>query len=408
MLAGDAAVAKADAFTIGANALLGPGKNLFADNGSGADGDPDSGNFAITAVNGSAGNLGHQIALASGALLTVNADGTFSYDPDRHFDDLAASASGASDTSRGDSFSYAITGGSTATVDIAVSGVDNGNTVYKGTAGDDHIAGGDNGNLFDLADGGNDTATGGSGNDGLAMGGAYTSADRIDGGAGTDDQLQLDAAYGSQILLLGAAIRNIEVIAFGPTHSYAVFSNGLSTAGQDFSFWSVSMDAAHAVNIDASLEPGNLHFYLGQGNDHVTGGPGNDVFYGEGGADGLQGRGGADTYVYLNVSDSAGSSVDSVQTFVAGTDKFDLPVPVTGIDTAVTMTGNEAADAAATQFIGAGQLAPNHAVLLVPGQGAFFEYLVVDANGIAGYQSGQDFIFDVSGLSGTLTTSDFI
>ena len=45
-------------------------------------------------VNGDAGNVGTQITLPSGALLTVNVDGTFSYDPNGAFDDLPGPLSG--------------------------------------------------------------------------------------------------------------------------------------------------------------------------------------------------------------------------------------------------------------------------------------------------------------------------
>jgi len=34
-------------------------------------------------------------------------------------------------------------------------------------------------------------------------------------------------------------------------------------------------------------------------------------------------------------------------------------------------------------------------------------FLVVDMNGIAGYQAGQDLVTDVTGHTGTLTASEF-
>ena len=59
--------------------------NVFDDNGNG----PDTGGYLkITAVNGVAASVGQQITLASGALLTLNADGTFDYDPNGAFDHL--------------------------------------------------------------------------------------------------------------------------------------------------------------------------------------------------------------------------------------------------------------------------------------------------------------------------------
>ncbi len=84
---------------------------------SDADGDP----LTVSGVEGSAGNVGTQIALASGALVTVNANGAYDYDPNGQFDTLAV---GQSTT---DSFSYTVsdgTGGSdTATVTIVIDGL---------------------------------------------------------------------------------------------------------------------------------------------------------------------------------------------------------------------------------------------------------------------------------------------
>ncbi|MEI9888379.1 MAG: VCBS domain-containing protein [Rhizomicrobium sp.] len=79
--------------------------------------------------------------LASGALLTVNADGTFDYDPNHAFDALPAAGSGASNTVGHDSFTYTLAGGSTATVSIAVNGVDSDDTL-QGTSGNDNFDGG--------------------------------------------------------------------------------------------------------------------------------------------------------------------------------------------------------------------------------------------------------------------------
>ena len=62
--------------------------------------DPAGGGLTVGTVNGSAANVGATIQLASGALLTVNADGSYTYDPNGAFDSLA---SGQSAT---DSFTY--------------------------------------------------------------------------------------------------------------------------------------------------------------------------------------------------------------------------------------------------------------------------------------------------------------
>ena len=131
-------MAQDDAVTTTENTLVTTG-NVLADNGAGVDSDPDSGAFLVTAVSG--GTLGTQFALPSGALLTLNADGTFSYDPNHLFDYLPTPGSGASNLTIIDIFTYTITGGDTATVTVTVGGVDT-NDVLHDSAGIDSLAGG--------------------------------------------------------------------------------------------------------------------------------------------------------------------------------------------------------------------------------------------------------------------------
>ena len=86
------------------------------------DTDPDAGDIlTVAAVNGSATNVGNQITLASGALLTLNADGTYNYNPNAQFESLGVGATA------GDSFTYTVSDGnggtSTATVNLTINGV---------------------------------------------------------------------------------------------------------------------------------------------------------------------------------------------------------------------------------------------------------------------------------------------
>ena len=85
----------------------------------GNDTDPEGSALTVAAVNGSAGNVNTQITLPSGALLTVNDDGSYTYDPNGKFEGL-----GAGNTAT-DSFTYQATDGSltdTATVKITITG----------------------------------------------------------------------------------------------------------------------------------------------------------------------------------------------------------------------------------------------------------------------------------------------
>ena len=99
--------------------------NVLNDNGNGADSDLDGDSLNVSAVNGEATNVDAEISLTSGALLTVNSDGSFSYDPNGQFASLAAGESAT------DSFDYTISDGNggidTASVTITVTGdIDNG------------------------------------------------------------------------------------------------------------------------------------------------------------------------------------------------------------------------------------------------------------------------------------------
>lgn len=76
--------------------------------------------LTVSAVNGSGAAVGNQITLPSGALLTMDADGTFTYDPNGAFDSLHGGQSAT------DTFSYTASDGhghtDTATVSVRVTG----------------------------------------------------------------------------------------------------------------------------------------------------------------------------------------------------------------------------------------------------------------------------------------------
>ena len=112
-------VAEDDAFMVLADGLL-DDEDVLADNGNGADSDPEGDPLSVTEVNGEAADIGGQITLPSGALLTLNEDGSFDYDPNGAFDDVLV---GDSET---DSFTYTIDDGEggtdTATVTVDIKG----------------------------------------------------------------------------------------------------------------------------------------------------------------------------------------------------------------------------------------------------------------------------------------------
>jgi len=101
---------------------------VFADNGSGAD---TRTGFSVTAVDGFGADVRSQITPGSGAQLTLNGDGSFSYDPNHAFDSLTEVGATATD-----SFNYTITGGSTAVATVRVTAVASGNRMDYQIAND--------------------------------------------------------------------------------------------------------------------------------------------------------------------------------------------------------------------------------------------------------------------------------
>ncbi|MEO0354359.1 MAG: Ig-like domain-containing protein, partial [Cyanobacteria bacterium P01_A01_bin.3] len=122
-------VAANDSFSGAQEAAI--GGNVLADNGSGADSDPDGNPLAIVALNGSASAVGNTTAIASGAFVTLNSNGTFFYTSDGAFAALKSGETGS------DSFTYTVSDGKggmdTATVTVNLTGVNNSPTVTTNT-----------------------------------------------------------------------------------------------------------------------------------------------------------------------------------------------------------------------------------------------------------------------------------
>ncbi|MHC0061785.1 Ig-like domain-containing protein [Nostoc sp. UIC 10890] len=95
--------------------------------------DTDANNdpLTVTAVNGNASYVGNQITLASGALLTVNSNGSYTYNPNSQFESLGTGQTAS------DSFTYTISDGSgsdSATVNLTINGVNDAPTVANAIA----------------------------------------------------------------------------------------------------------------------------------------------------------------------------------------------------------------------------------------------------------------------------------
>ncbi len=117
--ANDGPVGVADTLSVGEDDAVATSGNVI-----GNDTDADGDTLSVIEVNGVSGNVGSQITLASGALLTLNSDGNYDYDPNGAFESL-----GVGETAT-DSFTYTVSDGNggsdTATVTITVNGANDG------------------------------------------------------------------------------------------------------------------------------------------------------------------------------------------------------------------------------------------------------------------------------------------
>jgi len=295
--------AREDAFvTDEATAVVG---NLFSDNGAGADSAPVGATLRVTAVNGSAAGVGEPIALSSGALLTLRADGTFSYDPNHAFDHLAGYFTGGSNARAEDSFSYALAGRDSATVTVTVWGLVSPDHRVEGTEGENGLGGSAVEDLI-YGLGGNDLIYAGEGND------------RIDGGAGAD---LMEGAAGDDLYIVDNARDRIVEIAGG----------GIDTARSSVDY-ALSEEVEHLILTGG----GNIR---GTGNalaNTITGNNGNNRLDGRAGADAMAGGKGHDTYVVDHVADQVVEGGSSGNDAVESSVSYRLPVHFEKL----TLTGN--------------------------------------------------------------------
>jgi Ca2+-binding RTX toxin-like protein len=162
----------------------------------------------------------------------------------------------------------------------------------RGNGDSNRIAGGGGNDFLRLQDGGDDNGVGGDGNDVFLFGGTFTSADQVDGGAGTD-QIAIQGDYaGAEALTLGSNIVSVENFAILPGNDMRFGDPGTNFYSYEFTLLDGSVAGGVQLVVDANrLRPGeNLTFngsaesdgsffiYGGGGNDLLTGGAKNDVF----------------------------------------------------------------------------------------------------------------------------------
>ncbi|WP_137136912.1 bluetail domain-containing putative surface protein [Rhizobium sp. FKY42] len=231
-----------------------------------------------------------------------------------------------------------------------------------------------------------------------------------------------DSAALSSIVLKGAGTINITTEALATVNAHidgsaatgvqTINASNFATNGIKITTGSAAdtiTGSAQADNITSGA--GNDTITAGDGADTVVAGDGNDSITGGVGADTLTGGAGVDTFVYTTLTHSLAAAADRITDFVAGTDKIDVTTVPAAIlqGTAYTAagTGTLATDIATALTAGGGTLAADGAaVVTITGTGAG-TYLILN-NGTAGYVAGDDAVVNITGLTGTLTVSDFV
>lgn len=270
-------------------------------------------------------------------------------------------------------------------------------------SGNDTINTGDGIN-FILPGAGRDTILCGNDDDRINFStGGLSRNDRIDGGDTLNNIVQLDGNYSRGVTLSATTLTNIQefqvmaghdyVIDFGKTHiddngGLLIEARGLTAGG------TIKADISRVTG-------GAINFEGGPGNDSLTVTSRDTFMRGSLGADTLGGGAGYNIFAYTAVADSTGKTYDTVIGFdVADIDIFtfesDAVSAIGGVDAMVRdgrlATGTFNADLKAA--IGSAQLAAHHAALFKPDAGSLAGsvFLVVDANGTAGYQKDADVV----------------
>jgi Ca2+-binding RTX toxin-like protein len=255
---------------------------------------------------------------------------------------------------------------------------------------------------------GTDTVSAGAGNDliyfsdgnliAAYMGGKML-GDVIDGGPGYD-QLYLAGDFQGQLYPLQFnpnTMVNVELVTVMTTGMCALTTaNATVAAGQTLTVDASGLTATDSLAFNGVLET-NGHFIIigGKGVDNLTGGALSD------------------TFTYSSAAQSTSTHYDTINDFNFAKDVFNTPGgagTITGINTKVTSGSLSTAtfDANLTSAM-SGHLGAHHAILFTPNGGTLHgqTFLVVDLNGVAGYQANADLVIRMNGTSGTLAAAGF-
>jgi len=263
------------------------------------------------------------------------------------------------------------------------------------------------GNLIIDTDGGSFNLTGGPGTNTFNVGGDFTASDEINGGTGTS-AVHLDGNYSSGLTFNATTMVNVQTLDLAAGYGYNLTLNNATVGSGTLTINAATLGVGDSLTINGSaVDDGNLVVYAGSGTSFIEGGLGADKLYA---------GSGADTFAYAAVGDSTGPTFDTIFNFNTNSEKIDLIGSLTGVtavDTAVTtgILGPANFNTVLEHDIGASQLQAGGAVLFTPSSGGYHgdTFLIIDENGVAGYQAGQDLVIELSHIVSvsSLSVSNF-
>ncbi len=281
----------------------------------------------------------------------------------------------------------------------------------------------ENGGRFDVRGGaGNDSITlgkasadvvmSGKGDDTILAGGGFGADDRFDGGGGYDT-LVLNGDYGFGVSLAADTLLRIEAVKLVAGYSYQlVFNDGNARAGATLSIDASSLHPVDAFTFDGSVEL-DASFVIagGAGHDVLLGGAGQDQISGGRGADLLKGGLGADRFLYKAAAESSSTGHDTITALDFAVDKIDLLRKVKAV--ALAGSGSISDATFDADIAGLSMTLGKYCVKLLNANAGSLTgqtFLVIDTNGVAGYQAGQDLVLhlDAAQNIGSLSTTSFV
>ena len=259
--------------------------------------------------------------------------------------------------------------------------------------------------------------TGGAGTDIFNIGSPDVFAASTINGGGGHDTIVLDGDFlgGTAVNITHAMTNNVETLQLVDGNTYWLnFDVGVVSSGT-FTVDGSHLTGSNYLSIDAGTASGGKLVELGgSGNDTLTGGFASaNRLSGGAGQDELREGGGPTTFVFTAASDSSSNLYDTVTGFTASQDHFNMPVAVTSLGAPVAGGSLNSASFDADIASAVGAIAAGEAIVFTPSSGdehgANISFLIVNIDGVAGYQGGSDLVIrlDTADLTG-FGTDNFI